>query len=54
VAQWGMLLRSSENKGEASYESVLNVAKGATGKDEHGYRHEFVRLVEMCREIDGE
>jgi Ca-activated chloride channel family protein len=54
VAQFGMLLRDSEFKGESSYSDVLSIAKSATGEDDHGYRHEFVRLVEMCREIDGD
>jgi len=54
VVQFGMLLRESEFKGESSYAGVLSIAKSATGEDKHGYRHEFVRLVEMCREIDGE
>jgi Ca-activated chloride channel family protein len=51
VAEFGMLLRDSEYKGQASCEHVLRSAKKSMGKDEHGYRHEFVRLVEMCREI---
>jgi Ca-activated chloride channel family protein len=51
VAQFGMLLRQSEHKGEASYEGVLRMAKAATGEDNYGYRHEFVRLVEKCREL---
>jgi Ca-activated chloride channel family protein len=54
VAEFGMLLRDSAYKGNASFEHVLRTAKESTGKDEHGYRHEFVRLVEMCREIAGE
>jgi Ca-activated chloride channel family protein len=54
VAQFGLLLRDSQFKGDSSYEGVLSIAKGATGEDKHGYRHAFVRLVEMCREIDGD
>lgn len=51
VAEFGMLLRDSAYKGEASYEHVLHTAKKSIGRDECGYRHEFVRLVEMCREM---
>ncbi len=47
VAQYGMLMRDSEQKGAASFESVLQLAKEAKGKDEDGYRAEFIRMVEM-------
>ncbi|MCP2044170.1 von Willebrand factor type A domain-containing protein [Pontibacter sp. HSC-36F09] len=45
VAACGMLLRDSEHKGNASYPMVLELAKNARGKDEEGYRIEFVNLV---------
>jgi Ca-activated chloride channel family protein len=51
VAQFGLLLRGSEYAGESSFEDVLATAKQSLGKDEYGYRHEFVRLVEQCREL---
>ena len=41
-----MLLRDSEFKGESSFSQVVELAKGAQGKDEHGYRAEFIRLVQ--------
>ena len=47
VAQYGMLMRDSEQKGAASFESVLQLAKEAKGKDDDGYRAEFIRMVEM-------
>ena len=46
VAEFGMLLRDSEFKGESSYLQVIEMAKGAQGKDEYGYRAEFIRLVQ--------
>lgn len=46
VAEFGMLLRDSEFKGESTYLQVIELAKGAQGKDEHGYRAEFLRLVQ--------
>ncbi|RYG05745.1 MAG: DUF3520 domain-containing protein [Chitinophagaceae bacterium] len=52
VAQFGMLLRNSAFKQQATYESTLKLAKGAIGDDEEGYRSEFVRLVSGAREID--
>ena len=30
-----------------SFESVLQLAKEAKGKDDDGYRAEFIRMVEM-------
>lgn len=49
VAAFGMLLRDSEHKGEASYDKVLELARGAKGKDNEGYRAEFIRLVEAAK-----
>ncbi|MCP4218943.1 MAG: DUF3520 domain-containing protein [bacterium] len=49
VAQFALLLRDSSFKGDASYQSVLNIARGAMGKDEYGYRAEFRQLVEKCK-----
>ncbi|MDX5417567.1 MAG: von Willebrand factor type A domain-containing protein [Hymenobacteraceae bacterium] len=45
VAACGMLLRDSKFKGNASYPMVLDLAKDARGKDEEGYRIEFINLV---------
>ena len=49
VAEFGLLLRNSEYKQEASFEQVVSLAKGARGRDEYGYRSEFFRLVESAR-----
>lgn len=49
VAEFGMLLRNSEFKGQASYEQVLTLAKGAKGNDAEGYRAEFIKLVEIAK-----
>lgn len=49
VAEFGLLLRESSDKGASSYEQVLELAKNAIGKDEEGYRKEFVRLVESAK-----
>lgn len=45
VVSFGMLLRESEFKGTATFADVLELAKGAKGKDEEGYRMEFINLV---------
>ncbi len=51
VASFGMLLRDSEHKGDATAASVLSLARGAAGEDEDGYRAEFIGLVERWRAI---
>ena len=43
-----MLLRDSKFKGDATNAQVLSMAKGALGKDEEGYRAEFVQLVKSA------
>lgn len=48
VAQFGLILRQSEFKGEAKYSDIIQVAKSAKGKDEDGYRAEFIRMCEMA------
>ena len=49
VAAYGMILRDSEFKGNATYDQVLDWARNAKGKDTEGYRAEFVRLVETTQ-----
>ena len=46
VAAYGMLLRESEFKGDLTYGKVIAMSKAAKGKDEAGYRHDFIRMVE--------
>lgn len=52
VAEFGLLLRKSELKGNASYSHVLQQAKKAKGADDEGYRAEFIKLVEMAELLD--
>jgi len=49
VAQFGMLLRNSEFKSNASYENVIDLAQKARGEDGEGYRAEFIRLVQSAQ-----
>jgi Ca-activated chloride channel homolog len=51
VAQFGMLLRNSDYRSNASYDDVIRTARKARGVDEEGYRSEFVRLVESARSL---
>ncbi|WP_207420341.1 vWA domain-containing protein [Desertivirga brevis] len=48
VAEFGMLLRNSEFKQASSFDKLILRAKGARGKDDDGYRAEFVRLAESA------
>ncbi len=48
VASFGMLLRNSEYKQNASYSQILSLAKSAKGNDANGYRAEFIKLAESA------
>jgi len=45
VAEFGLLLRNSGYKSDASFTQVINLAKKAKGEDKEGYRKEFIKLV---------
>lgn len=49
VAEYGMILRDSEFKQNADFDSAIELAQNARGKDEEGYRAEFIRLVKSSR-----
>jgi Ca-activated chloride channel family protein len=51
VVQFGMLLRDSKYKGGANWDSVLEIAEGAKGKDANGYRAEFIELVRKAKSL---
>ena len=51
VAAFGMLLRDSEQCGDFTLAEVSRLARASQGEDRHGYRAEFVRLVEATREL---
>lgn len=46
VATYGMLLKDSDYLENGDYQLVADLAKSAKGKDENGYRIEFIKLVE--------
>lgn len=48
VAEFGMLLRNSKYKQQASWQQVISLAKGAKGADPNGYRQEFINLVQAA------
>ena len=51
VAEFGMLLRGSRYKGQASYDSAAQLARASVGADLQGHRTEFVKLVESARSL---
>lgn len=51
VACFGMLLRDSEHKGQATVAMADSLARGAVGADPEGHRHEFVSLIEKARAL---
>lgn len=53
VAEFGMLLRDSPYKAEASWESLIERARASKGSDQEGYRAEFVRLAELAELLAG-
>jgi len=48
IAEFGLILRNSQYKEEASMEDVIAMAKDARGEDEEGYRAEFLKLVKLA------
>jgi Ca-activated chloride channel family protein len=54
VASFGMLLRNSKYKGDATYASVLEIATPAATEDVSGYRREFLELVRKAAQLAGE
>ena len=49
VASYGMLLKNSDFKGTATYDQVEELAIKSKGDDKHGYREEFIRMVELAK-----
>jgi Ca-activated chloride channel family protein len=48
VAEFGLLLRQSPHRSQASFSSVLELAHQGRGEDARGHRSEFTHLVEMA------
>lgn len=49
VAEFGLLLRQSDFKQQASFEQVISTATQAMGKDKEGYRSEFIKLAKSAK-----
>jgi Ca-activated chloride channel homolog len=51
VSMFGMILRDSQYKGSANFDSTLQLARQSVGADLDGYRAEFIRLVEKSKNL---
>jgi len=51
VAGFGMVLRQSGHKGNATFDGMYELAQGAAASDEGGYRQEFLKLVDTARKL---
>jgi Ca-activated chloride channel homolog len=51
VAAFALVLRGSENRGGATYDMVMALAREARGADVEGYRGEFISMVERARAL---
>jgi Ca-activated chloride channel family protein len=51
VAEFALLLRQSEFRGDANLARVLERARGSLGADVNGYRAEFLRLVDAAQSL---
>jgi Ca-activated chloride channel family protein len=52
VASFGMLLRDSKHKGNATFDSVIDIASSGLGDDSNGYRSEFIQMVKRGRALN--
>jgi Ca-activated chloride channel family protein len=51
VAGFAQLLRGGKYTGTLKYDDVIRQAESSIGKDEYGYRAEFVRLARKARDV---
>jgi Ca-activated chloride channel homolog len=51
VAEFGMLLRNSEFKGQSTFANATELAMKYKGGDEHGHRAEFLRLISAADSV---
>lgn len=51
VASFGMLLRESPYRGGSTWSQALALGRAGKGEDEHGHRAEYLRLVELAKDL---
>jgi Ca-activated chloride channel family protein len=52
VAEFGLLLRQSDHRGTASFESIIARTRTFRGADPEGYRAEFTKLVDLAAGLE--
>ncbi len=52
VAAFGQVMRDSKYKGSIDLKGIIQLAKRGKGKDEDGYRAEFIKLVERTQLLE--
>lgn len=51
VAEFGLILRNSQYKNDASIEDVIKLAQHSRGEDPEGYRGEFLQIVKTAESL---
>ncbi len=51
VSEFGMILRDSEFKGNATLAGAASLARSARGSDDNGYRSELIRLIDTAKDM---
>jgi Ca-activated chloride channel family protein len=54
VAELGMLLRNSPYKGTSSFGQAREIAQKSLGRDDEGYRRDFLTLISMAERVPAE
>ncbi len=51
VAEFGMLLRNSKHKGDATYDEARQLAQKSLGRDYEGYRRDFLTMIDDAERV---
>jgi len=51
VAEFGLVLRNSAYRGDATFNTAVEIAQSSLGEDARGYRAEFLDLVRRAQEL---
>jgi len=51
VAAFGMALRESPYRGTTDWDLIAGLAEDGLGKDPHGYRAEFLNMIQIARQL---
>jgi len=54
VAEYALLLKDSEYKADADFDSLIERARESRGADPEGYRSQFIQLAEMAQILYGD